>query len=107
MDTDEGITGWGECYNHGHDPALPPIPEYLYLQLEGEYPTRVERLNQKPLQQCRFPPGALGPAANSRIDRAFWDISAKALNVPGYRRLGGHAPFYEEQMRLDESFANP
>ncbi|NQV99846.1 MAG: mandelate racemase/muconate lactonizing enzyme family protein [Rhodospirillales bacterium] len=90
IDTDEGITGWGECYNHGPDRALPALLEYLYLQVEGEDPTRIERLVLKLLQQSRFPPGALGLAAISAIDHALWDISAKALNVPVYRLLGGH-----------------
>lgn len=90
VDTDEGITGWGECYNHGPDRALPPLLDYLFLQIQGEDPTRIERLILKLLQQSRFPPGALGLAAISGIDHALWDISAKALGVPVYRLLGGH-----------------
>ena len=90
IDTDEGITGWGECYNHGPDRALPPILDYLFHQIQGEDPTRIERLILKLLQQSRFPPGALGLAAISGIDHALWDISAKALDVPVYRLLGGH-----------------
>ena len=89
IDTDEGITGWGECYNHGPDRALPPLLDYLYLQIEGQDPTRVEALILKLLQQCRFPPGALGLSAISAIDHALWDISAKALGVPVYKLLGG------------------
>ncbi|MDF0602523.1 mandelate racemase/muconate lactonizing enzyme family protein [Psychromarinibacter sp. C21-152] len=90
LDTDEGVTGWGECYNHGPDRALPPLLDYLYLQLEGEDATRIERLILKLLQQSRFPPGALGLAAISAIDHALWDLNAKALGVPVYRLLGGH-----------------
>lgn len=90
IDTDDGITGWGECYNHGPDRALPPILDYFYLQIQGEDPTRIEALILKLYQQARFPPGALGNAAISAIDHALWDISAKALNVPVYRLLGGH-----------------
>lgn len=89
IDTDEGITGWGECYNHGPDRALPPLLDYLYLQIEGEDPRRIEALILKLLQQSRFPPGALGLAAISAIDHALWDISAKALGVPVYMLLGG------------------
>src|SRR3712207_5501721 len=89
VDTDEGITGWGECYNHGPDRALPPLLDYLFLQIEGEDPRRIEFLILKLLQQSRFPPGALGLAAISAIDHCLWDISAKALGVPVYRLLGG------------------
>lgn len=90
IDTDEGITGWGECYNHGPDRALPPLLEYLYLQIQGEDPRRIERLILKLLQQSRFPPGALGLAAISAVDHALWDISAKAAGLPVYMLLGGH-----------------
>jgi len=91
IDTDEGITGWGECYNHGPDRALPPLLDYLADFIAGHDPRRIEHLLQLLLQQARFPPGALGLAAISAIDHCLWDISAKALNVPVYRLLGGHA----------------
>ncbi|MET4261288.1 galactonate dehydratase [Bradyrhizobium sp. S3.12.5] len=90
IDTDDGLTGWGECYNHGPDKALEPLLEYLFTFIRGEDPRRIEYLIQYLLQQCRFPPGALGLAAISAIDHCLWDISAKALNVPVYRLLGGN-----------------
>ena len=90
VDTDEGITGWGEAYNHGPDRALAPLFDYLFTQIEGEDPRRIERLHLKMLQHARFPPGALGLAGISAIDHALWDISAKALGVPVYQLLGGH-----------------
>jgi len=89
IDTDEGITGWGECYNHGPDRALMPLLDYYFGQIAGHDPTRVEFLYLKLLQHNRFPPGALGLAAMSGIDHALWDISAKALGVPVYQLLGG------------------
>lgn len=89
LDSDDGLTGWGECYNHGPDKALPPLLDYFAGFLAGEDPTRVEYLTNYLLQQSRFPPGALGLAAISAIDHALWDLSAKALNVPVYQLLGG------------------
>ncbi len=97
VDTDEGITGWGECYNHGPDRALPPLLDYFFPQIEGEDPRRIEYLNLKLQQQARFPPGALGLAAISAIDHCLWDISAKALGVPVYRLLGGK---FRDRVRL-------
>ena len=35
LDTSDGITGWGECYNHGPDRSLKPILEYLFAFLRG------------------------------------------------------------------------
>ncbi|MBY5571058.1 mandelate racemase/muconate lactonizing enzyme family protein [Rhizobium leguminosarum] len=89
LDTDDGLTGWGECYNHGPDKALPPLLDYLYGFLSGQDPTRVEYLVNLLIQQSRFPPGALGLAAISALDHCLWDLAAKAVNVPVYKLLGG------------------
>lgn len=89
LDTDDGLTGWGETYNHGPDKALPPILDYMMGFIAGEDPRRVEHLINLLVQQCRFPPGALGLSAISAIDHCLWDISAKALGVPVYQLLGG------------------
>ncbi|MBY5822987.1 MULTISPECIES: galactarate dehydratase [Rhizobium] len=89
LDTDDGLTGWGECYNHGPDKALPPLLDYLYEFVSGQDPTRVEYLVNLLIQQSRFPPGALGLAAISALDHCLWDLAAKAVNVPVYKLLGG------------------
>ncbi|PDT13146.1 isomerase [Rhizobium sp. J15] len=89
LDTDDGLTGWGECYNHGPDKALPPLLDYLYGFISGQDPTRVEYLVNLLIQQSRFPPGALGLAAISALDHCLWDLAAKAANVPVYKLLGG------------------
>ncbi|MDP9730064.1 UNVERIFIED_ORG: galactonate dehydratase [Rhizobium sp. SORGH_AS260] len=89
LDTDDGLTGWGECYNHGPDLTLPPVLDYLYGFLAGQDPTRVEYLYNLLLQQNRFPPGALGLSAISALDHCLWDLAAKAAGVPVYKLLGG------------------
>ncbi|WP_312608785.1 galactarate dehydratase [Agrobacterium pusense] len=89
LDTDDGLTGWGECYNHGPDLALPPVLDYLYGFLAGQDPTRMEYLYNLLLQQNRFPPGALGLSAISALDHCLWDLAAKAAGVPVYKLLGG------------------
>ena len=91
IDTDDGLVGWGECYNHGPDKAFPPILDYLFEFIRGQDPRRIEYLVLMLTQQSRFPPGALGLAAISAIDQCLWDISAKALDTPVYRLLGGNA----------------
>jgi galactonate dehydratase len=91
IDTDDGLTGWGECYNHGPDKALLPLLDYLMDFIRGDDPRRIEYIVMKLMQQARFPPGALGLAAISAIDHCLWDISAKALGVPVYMLLGGNA----------------
>ncbi|MFB9949335.1 galactarate dehydratase [Rhizobium puerariae] len=89
LDTDDGLTGWGECYNHGPDKALPPLLDYLYGFVAGQDPTRVDFLVNLMIQQSRFPPGALGLAAISGLDHCLWDLAAKAAGVPVYKLLGG------------------
>lgn len=89
VDTDEGISGWGEAYNHGPDTALLPLLDYLLEQIAGEDPRRVEHVTQELLRLGRFPQGALGLAAIAAVDHALWEISALALNVPVYQLLGG------------------
>ena len=89
IETDEGISGWGEAYNHGPDKALVPLLEYMFLQFQGEDPRRIEYINHKLNQQSRFPPGALGFAAIAAIDHALWDIAGKAANKP---QAGGCTP---------------
>lgn len=91
VETDEGIDGWGEAYNHGPDWALVPLLEYLFAQVQGVDPRRIEFVVRKLLQSSRFPPGALGLAALAALEHALWDISAKAVGLPVYMLLGGHA----------------
>jgi galactonate dehydratase len=90
VDTDEGISGWGEAYNHGPDRALVPVLEYLAPQIAGIDPRRVEFIYQMLLQSSRFPPGAIGLAAIAAIELALWDIAGKAAGLPVYMLLGGH-----------------
>ncbi len=90
IETDEGIAGWGEAYNHGPDKALSPLLDYLFGQIRDEDPRRVTFINQKLIQQSRFPPGALGLAAISAVDHALWDIAGKAAGLPVYMLLGGN-----------------
>ena len=89
-DTDEGITGWGEAYNHGPGPG---VGGHCSITCPCRSPAKTragsKRLHLKMLQHARFPPGALGLAAISAIDHALYDISAKALGVPVYQLLGG------------------
>jgi galactonate dehydratase len=89
IDTDEGITGWGECYNHGPDRALIPALDYYFRFIEGQDPRRIEYLMLKLQQQARFPPGSIALAAFSALDQCLWDISAKAVNLPVYALIGG------------------
>ncbi len=90
VETDEGISGWGECYNVGPDLAIGPTLDYIFELVKGIDPRRIEFIMMKLFQQFRFPPGALGLSAMSGLDHALWDISARAAGLPVYMLLGGH-----------------
>lgn len=89
VETDEGLYGWGEVYNHGPDLAIPPVIDYIFELVKGDDPTRIEYIMLKLFQQMRFPPGALGLAAMSALDHALWDLSGRAAGLPVYKLLGG------------------
>lgn len=89
IETNHGITGWGEVT--GLDPKVSvALADSLFQLLEGENPTRIEHLWQKLYRSHRDMRG--GPFmvhTLSGIDMALWDITGKLWGVPVYRLLGG------------------
>ncbi|WP_433515763.1 hypothetical protein ACQP2T_09300 [Nonomuraea sp. CA-143628] len=61
----------------------------MFQQIKGVDPRRVEYVVRRPIQEARFPPGAIGPAAISAIDHALWDVAGEAAGLPVYMLLGG------------------
>ena len=55
-------------------------------------------------QGLRFPPGSVGLAAISGIEQTLWDISAKALELPVYRLLGGRV---RDRIRVYQGCTGP
>jgi galactonate dehydratase len=91
IETNHGVTGWGEV--KGVDPRVSkPLAEALYDLIDGENPTRTEHLWQKIFRAHRDIRG--GPFmihTLAGIDMALWDIAGKLWNTPVYRLLGGPA----------------
>lgn len=89
LDTDTGLTGWGEVC---------PIPHYLPAYADGVAPALAE---MAPILLGADPRGPealiaqldahlIGHAyAKSPIDIALWDLTAQAANLPLYTFLGG------------------
>ena len=88
VETDAGITGWGECGCWAWQTATAECVKILGSLLEGKDPFQIEKwwnaMIRTPHQQ-----GALLNSAISAIDIALWDIKGKALGVPVYELLGG------------------
>jgi galactonate dehydratase len=93
VDTDEGITGWGEITTYPGPVANRAVAAYVDqvgAWLKGEDPSRIEALWHKVFRGLTYV-GTRGAttAAISGIDIALWDIRGKALGQPIYQLLGG------------------
>jgi galactonate dehydratase len=93
VDTDEGITGWGEITTYPGPVANGAIAAFVNQigkWLVGENPEDIERIWAKIFRGMTYV-GTRGAtsAAISGIDIALWDIRGKALNHPVYKLLGG------------------
>jgi len=92
VDTDEGITGFGECTNYPGNgsliigDALRRVKEFVV----GEDPADINRIWHKAFRKAAYlGPRGLPSAIVSGIDIALWDIKGKALGRPVYDLLGG------------------
>ncbi|MDX6752223.1 mandelate racemase/muconate lactonizing enzyme family protein [Geminicoccaceae bacterium 1502E] len=86
--TEDGVTGWGECYGYVRPTAA--MVETMAGLLAGEDALATERLWQK-LHNAFRDQGQRGIviAALSGIDIALWDIKGKALGQSVHRLMGG------------------
>ena len=91
VETDEGITGIGECTNYSANPALISGMESLIKPLIiGEDPWKIEKIWHRIFSAYSSSNGR-GYISNliSGLDIALWDIKGKSLGVPIYELLGG------------------
>jgi galactonate dehydratase len=92
VNTDEGITGWGEITTTTKiaNRALTAMLRQISLTLAGEDATHIERLWHKLFRSFTYM-GSRGAAVEclSAIDIALWDIRGKAIGKPVYELLGG------------------
>lgn len=89
LETNHGVTGWGEIDQLETQTAA-TLVRSLFELLDGENPTRIEHLWQKIYRSHRDMRG--GPFMThtlAGIDMALWDITGKLWGVPVYRLLGG------------------
>ena len=93
VETDEGLTGWGEITTYPGQIANRTVVAALRELdgfLRGEDPTRIEAIWHKIFRAYTYL-GSRGvtTALISGVDIALWDIKAQALGVPIYELLGG------------------
>jgi len=92
VDTDDGITGFGEATNYPGNgslivgDALRRVKEFVI----GEDPADINRIWHKLFRKATYlGPRGLPTAVMSGIDIALWDIRGKVLGRPVYELLGG------------------
>lgn len=89
IETDEGISGWGEPVIEGSASTVKAAVEELSAYLIGSNPLKIQDTWNK-LYRARFYRG--GPilmSAIAGIDQALWDIKGKFYHAPVYELLGG------------------
>ncbi len=93
INTDEGISGWGEAglaYGKGWRAGLGMVQDFAEVII-GEDPMNIEKIWEKIFRKTFWGMGGgtVVFAGMSAIDIALLDIKGKALGVPIYQLLGG------------------
>ena len=109
IETDEGITGWGECFGPGNIALANKyiVEKVIQPLIIGEDPTNKEYIWHKVYNLLRDSGQKGMPIqALSGIDIALWDILAKKAKLPLYQLLGGKTnskiPVYGYGMMLQK-----
>lgn len=89
IETDEGITGWGEPSLEGHAHTQVTAVQELGRYLIGKDPFEIERHWQAMYRGDFYRGGPVLTSAISGVDQALWDIFGKALGKPVHQLLGG------------------
>ena len=89
IETDEGISGWGEPVLEGHAETLATKVAELGDFVIGLDPRRIEDIWQMIYRNGCYRGGPVLMSALSGLDMALWDIKGRALGVPVHQLLGG------------------
>jgi len=89
IETDEGVTGWGEAVLEGHAKAVLACVEEMRDYLIGANPANIEDIFTVLYRAGFYRGGGVLMSAISGIDQALWDIKGKCFSAPVYQLLGG------------------
>lgn len=89
IDTDEGISGWGEPVVEGKAHTVKTAVEEMMDALVGKDPLRIEDHWQVMYRGGFYRGGPILMSAIAGIDQALWDIKGKYYKAPVYQLLGG------------------
>ena len=113
VQTDEGITGWGECFGPGNIALANRyiVEKVIQPLVIGEDPLNKEHIWQKVYNLLRDSGQKGMPIqALSGVDIALWDILGKKTKAPLYQLVGGKCnnkvPVYGYGMMLQKKSVN-
>ena len=113
IETDEGITGWGECFGPGNIALANKfiVEKVIQPLIKGDDPTNKEYIWHKVYNLLRDSGQKGMPIqALSGIDIALWDILSKKAKLPLYKLIGGKTnsqiPVYGYGMMLQKKSVN-
>jgi galactonate dehydratase len=89
IETDEGVSGWGEAVIEGRARTVETAVHELSELLVGQDPARINDLWSTMYRGGFYRGGAILMSAIAGIDQALWDIKGKVLGKPVYELLGG------------------
>lgn len=89
IDTDAGITGWGEPVIEGRADTVCAAVKELSSYLVGKDPRKINDIWQTLYRGGFYRGGPILMSAISGIDQALWDIKGKEIGIPVYELLGG------------------
>ncbi|MFL5606064.1 MAG: galactonate dehydratase [Gemmatimonadaceae bacterium] len=89
IETDEGITGWGEPVLEGRAHTVAAAVGELADYIVGKDPFLIEDHWTVMYRAGFYRGGGIHMSALAGIDQALWDIKGKALDVPVHQLLGG------------------
>jgi galactonate dehydratase len=91
IETDEGITGWGEPVIEGKAATVKAAVDELMEYLLGKDPMNIEDHWNALYRGGFYRGGPILMSAIAGIDQALWDIKGKFFNAPIHQLLGGKA----------------
>jgi len=89
IETDEGITGWGEPVIEGKAATVRTAVEEMMESLLGKNPMDIEDHWNVMYRGGFYRGGPILMSAIAGIDQALWDIKGKFYNAPIHELLGG------------------
>jgi galactonate dehydratase len=89
IETDEGITGWGEPVIEGRAATVRTAVDELMESIIGKNPMNIEDHWNVMYRSGFYRGGPILMSAIAGIDQALWDIKGKYYNAPVHQLLGG------------------